>query len=194
MSIDIQVTFDAHDPEKLAEFWALALDYQLQPPPPGFSTWQEFAAKLGYPEERWHDYGAAIDPDGAKPRLFFQKVPEGYIGFVEELPGAKTQGATLEARDIEVAAPGDAVSVGAGTIRRRPAQFRVAGSLRRLPRHSRGCVSTRRRPARSADPARWMNAPDRVPSRWSRSHAGACSRAFLLMNYGAAQPCVHLHR
>jgi predicted RNase H-like HicB family nuclease len=29
----------------------------------------------------------------------FQKVPEGYIGFVEELPGANTQGATLaEAR------------------------------------------------------------------------------------------------
>ena len=30
----------------------------------------------------------------------FQKVPEGYIGFVEELPGANTQGNTLEeARD-----------------------------------------------------------------------------------------------
>jgi len=26
----------------------------------------------------------------------FQKVPEGYIGFVEELPGANTQGGTLE--------------------------------------------------------------------------------------------------
>jgi predicted RNase H-like HicB family nuclease len=26
----------------------------------------------------------------------FQKVPEGYIGFVEELPGANTQGATLD--------------------------------------------------------------------------------------------------
>lgn len=29
----------------------------------------------------------------------FEQVPEGYIGFVEELPGANTQGATLaEAR------------------------------------------------------------------------------------------------
>jgi len=26
----------------------------------------------------------------------FRKVPEGYIGFVEELPGANTQGTTLE--------------------------------------------------------------------------------------------------
>ncbi len=30
----------------------------------------------------------------------YQKVPEGYIAFVEELPGANTQGATLdEARE-----------------------------------------------------------------------------------------------
>ncbi len=26
----------------------------------------------------------------------FQKVPEGYIGYVEELPGANTQGNTLD--------------------------------------------------------------------------------------------------
>ena len=26
----------------------------------------------------------------------FKKVPEGYIAFVEELPGANTQGATIE--------------------------------------------------------------------------------------------------
>jgi len=26
----------------------------------------------------------------------YQKVEEGYIGFIEELPGANTQGATLE--------------------------------------------------------------------------------------------------
>ncbi len=26
----------------------------------------------------------------------FQKVPQGYIGFVEELPGANTQGETLQ--------------------------------------------------------------------------------------------------
>ena len=26
----------------------------------------------------------------------FEKVPEGYVAFVEELPGANTQGATIE--------------------------------------------------------------------------------------------------
>jgi predicted RNase H-like HicB family nuclease len=26
----------------------------------------------------------------------FRKVPEGYVGFIEELPGANTQGATLK--------------------------------------------------------------------------------------------------
>jgi predicted RNase H-like HicB family nuclease len=28
--------------------------------------------------------------------MTFQKVPEGYIGFVEELPGANSQGETME--------------------------------------------------------------------------------------------------
>lgn len=31
-----------------------------------------------------------------KLTAIFQKVPEGYIGFVEEVPGANTQGETLE--------------------------------------------------------------------------------------------------
>lgn len=31
-----------------------------------------------------------------KLTAIYQKVPEGYIGFVEELPGANTQGETLK--------------------------------------------------------------------------------------------------
>ncbi|MGH8880998.1 MAG: VOC family protein [Stackebrandtia sp.] len=76
MSIGIQVTFDAADPEKLSEFWAIALDYQLEPPPPGFADWREFASSIGLPEERLHDYSALVDPERAKPRLFFQRVPD----------------------------------------------------------------------------------------------------------------------
>ena len=33
---------------------------------------------------------------GSKFTAVFRKVPDGYVGFVEELPGANTQGATLE--------------------------------------------------------------------------------------------------
>ncbi|TDP92006.1 VOC family protein [Labedaea rhizosphaerae] len=79
MAIKVQVTFDAHDAEALASFWQLALDYAEQQPPPGFATWQDFAAKIGMPEEKWHAFGAAIDPSGAGPRLFFQQVPEGKV-------------------------------------------------------------------------------------------------------------------
>ena len=32
----------------------------------------------------------------SKSTAVFRKVPEGYIGFVKELPGVNTQGATLE--------------------------------------------------------------------------------------------------
>ena len=32
----------------------------------------------------------------------FRRVPEGYIAFVEELPGANTQGATLEEARINL--------------------------------------------------------------------------------------------
>lgn len=31
---EVQVTFDVADPAAAAEFWAAALGYQLQPPPP----------------------------------------------------------------------------------------------------------------------------------------------------------------
>ena len=52
-------------------------------------------------------------PESTKQRIFtevtmrftavFRKVPEGYIGFVEELPGANTQGASLEEVRINLA-------------------------------------------------------------------------------------------
>jgi hypothetical protein len=35
MYTKIQVTFDAAEPEKLAEFWGLALGYVTEPPPEG---------------------------------------------------------------------------------------------------------------------------------------------------------------
>lgn len=50
------ITFDAHNPELLVEFWAAALGYEKQ-----------------FAHER---AAAAIDAQGNGTRLYFQKVPE----------------------------------------------------------------------------------------------------------------------
>ena len=77
MSHDIQITIDCADPAKLAEFWAAALGYRVQPPPPGFASWEAALDAFGVPAERRNDASAVIDPDGTGPRVFFQRVPEG---------------------------------------------------------------------------------------------------------------------
>ena len=71
------VTVDAHDPNRLAEFWAFALGYVLQPPPQGFETWEAFADALNLSTEERERYGAVVDPYGIGPRILFQRVPEG---------------------------------------------------------------------------------------------------------------------
>jgi hypothetical protein len=76
MAIPVQITFDASDPARLAEFWALALDYVIQPPPPGFPSWEAFAESVGIPPEEYDRLSAVVDPAGAGPRVLFQKVPE----------------------------------------------------------------------------------------------------------------------
>ncbi|MDX6300630.1 MAG: hypothetical protein QOF53_1844 [Nocardioidaceae bacterium] len=77
MAREVQVTFDCADPAALAGFWAEALGYVLQPPPPGFDTWDAALESWGVPQDHRNDRSAVVDPDGAGPRLFFQKVPEG---------------------------------------------------------------------------------------------------------------------
>ena len=77
MTREIQVTFDCGDPAALAQFWAQTLGYDVQPPPPGFDTWDAALDAWGVPPEHRNDRSAVVDPDGKGPRLFFQKVPEG---------------------------------------------------------------------------------------------------------------------
>ena len=72
----IQIVFDCADPGKLATFWAAALHYKLQDPPAGFASWEEFLKAQGIPESEWNSASAAVDPDGAGPRIYFQRVPE----------------------------------------------------------------------------------------------------------------------
>ncbi|WP_019137248.1 VOC family protein [Cellulomonas massiliensis] len=77
MAVEFQVTFDAHDPRALGEFWAQVLGYRSQDPPAGFGTWEEFLEHVGVPPEERDSAWAVIDPEGVGPRLFFQRVPEG---------------------------------------------------------------------------------------------------------------------
>lgn len=79
MALEFQVTFDAHDPDRLAGFWAAALGYVLQPPPPPFTSWPEALAAWGVPEAHWNARSAIVDPAGTGPRVFFQQVPEDKV-------------------------------------------------------------------------------------------------------------------
>ena len=76
MAVGLQVSFDASDPARLGAFWAELLGYVEQPPPEGFATWPEALTALGVPEDQQQSAYAVVDPAGAGPRLFFQRVPE----------------------------------------------------------------------------------------------------------------------
>jgi hypothetical protein len=76
MYTKIQVVFDAAEPEKLAEFWGLALGYVVEPPPEGFESWEAFAGSAGIPEDQWGGVASRVDPAGEGPRLYFQRVPD----------------------------------------------------------------------------------------------------------------------
>ncbi|MCA1713037.1 MAG: VOC family protein [Actinobacteria bacterium] len=70
----MQVTFDCADPGALAAFWSQALPgYALQPPPEGFSSWEDWLVERQVSTEHWNDISAAV---GDGPRLLFLKVPE----------------------------------------------------------------------------------------------------------------------
>jgi hypothetical protein len=87
MSREFQVTFDAADPIQLSLFWAEVLDYVVQRPPgtdlppetPAaevLEAWTSFLTATGVPPERHRSASAIVDPTGARPRVFFQQVPE----------------------------------------------------------------------------------------------------------------------
>jgi hypothetical protein len=77
VSTGFQVTFDAGDPERLGRFWGDVLGYIQQPPPSGFESWDAALDAWNVPAEDRGAMFAVVDPDGVKPRLLFQRVPEG---------------------------------------------------------------------------------------------------------------------
>jgi Glyoxalase-like domain len=77
VATQIQVTIDCADPGRLARFWADALGYRPEEPPDGFASWQDYWVSRGLPPEEVEDgYDSIVDPDGVRPRIWFQPVPE----------------------------------------------------------------------------------------------------------------------
>jgi hypothetical protein len=73
-----QLTIDANDPVLLARFWAQALGYQPEPPAQPETTWHaHYRARLG--EDPAFD-DRLFDPDGLRPPIWFQEVPETKAG------------------------------------------------------------------------------------------------------------------
>jgi hypothetical protein len=80
--LGIQVTFDAAEPNALAEFWAEVVGYEVED---NSAFVDDLVASGRMPAQArttrngrsvFVDVAAASDPNGAGPRLYFQKVPE----------------------------------------------------------------------------------------------------------------------
>jgi hypothetical protein len=81
MTVELQITIDCIEPARLVPFWCTALGYVVEPPPCGHDSWNAYWRSIGVPEHELppddddvHD--SIIDPDGVRPRIWFQAVPE----------------------------------------------------------------------------------------------------------------------
>jgi hypothetical protein len=74
-----QLTVDCADPERLASFWAAALEWTQVPPQQPSTTWnRHYHHRLDEGETFFPD--RVFDPEGLRPPLWFQEVPEGKAG------------------------------------------------------------------------------------------------------------------
>jgi hypothetical protein len=121
VAIKLQVVFDAADPPALAAFWGEAIGYVEEDPPEGFDSWEAWAVANDLPREDWDNYASRVDPDGAGPRLFFQRVPEPKTAKNRvhlDLDVSGGRGTPLEDRRRKVADAAErAVAAGATTVK-----------------------------------------------------------------------------
>jgi len=79
---DLQIAIDADDPHLLNRFWSAALGYELEDHQPLIE--QLLASGVASPDDTtevdgrlaWKEAAASRDPEGRRPRLLFQHVPE----------------------------------------------------------------------------------------------------------------------
>jgi Glyoxalase-like domain len=116
-----QLTIDANDPPMLARFWAQALGYQPAPPLEPATTWHAlYRARLG---ERSAFDDRLFDPDGLRPPIWFQQVPETKAGknrvHLDLYPTARDNTLSLERRiEIVDAKVAELIELGASIERR----------------------------------------------------------------------------
>lgn len=73
-----QLAIDANDPVRLARFWREALGWQPAPPEkPETTWWAHYRGRLGG-EDAFDD--RLFDPEGLRPPIWFQEVPESKAG------------------------------------------------------------------------------------------------------------------
>ena len=116
-----QITVDSNDPPALARFWAKALDYTPAPPAEPDTPWnRHYRDRLG--EAAVFD-NRIFDPDGLRPPIWFQQVPEDKAGknrvHLDVYPTGRDNALTQAQRVAMVdARVDDLVAQGATVVRR----------------------------------------------------------------------------
>ena len=80
MTANWHLTIDCANTSRLVSFWCEALGYVPEPAPHGWDSWLAYWRAGGIPEEELvgaeEGSGAIVDPEGVRPRIWFQEVPE----------------------------------------------------------------------------------------------------------------------
>jgi hypothetical protein len=116
-----QLTIDANDPAMLARFWAQALGHQPAPPAEPETTWHaHYRARLG-DNAAFDD--RLFDPEGLRPPIWFQEVPEGKAAknrlHLDLYPTGRDNALSTERRiEIAEAKEAELIQLGASVERR----------------------------------------------------------------------------
>jgi hypothetical protein len=75
VAVRFQITIDCDDAVRMASFWSAALGYEVEPPPAGYLSWEDFLRASDIPLSPSGSISAIVDPDGHGPRVLFLRVP-----------------------------------------------------------------------------------------------------------------------